>query len=204
MVHEQIRTRGISDPRVLAAMESVPRHLFVVALDVATAYNDTPRSIGFGQTISQPYIVALMTAALRVEPSDRVLEIGTGSGYQTAILSHLAREVYSVEFVKSLAEDAERRLHDVGCANVHIRVGDGYAGWPEEAPFDGIIVTAAPEEVPQSLIDQLAPEARLVIPVGVHYQELFAIDKVGGKLRREKLADVRFVPMVRRGGAGSE
>jgi protein-L-isoaspartate(D-aspartate) O-methyltransferase len=198
MVHDQIRTRGITDPLVLEAMEEVPRHRFVVPLDEAAAYDDNPLPIGFGQTISQPYIVALMTAALQLKEGDRVLEIGTGSGYQTAILSRLAREVYSIEFVKSLAEDAERRLQEFGCDNVHIRVSDGYEGWPEEAPFDGIIVTAAPEEVPDTLIAQLSPKGRLVIPVGVHYQELFAIEKVGDALRREKLADVRFVPMVRR------
>lgn len=199
MVREQIRDRGITDPRVLEAMEELPRHLFVVPLDQASAYHDSPLPIGFGQTISQPYIVALMTAALQATTDDRVLEIGTGSGYQTAILSRLAGDVFSIEFVTSLADDARLRLQELGCTNVRIRVGDGYEGWPEEAPFDGIIVTAAPEEVPQELVDQLAPGGRLVIPVGVHYQELLVLTKIGEELKREKLADVRFVPMVRRG-----
>ena len=198
MVNEQIRSRGIQDVRVLEVMEEVPRHLFVVEVDRSSAYNDNPLPIGFGQTISQPYIVALMTEALRVGPSDRVLEIGTGSGYQSAILSKLGAEVFSIEFVEPLGKQARRQLEALGYDNVHIRIGDGYDGWPEEAPFNAIIATAAPEKVPETLVAQLAADGRLVIPVGLHYQELIVLHRKGDEVRREKIADVRFVPMVRR------
>jgi protein-L-isoaspartate(D-aspartate) O-methyltransferase len=198
MVEEQIRRRGVRDERVLDAMRTVPRHHFVVPIDEASAYDDNPLPIGFGQTISQPYIVALMTEALAIDPQDRVLEIGTGSGYQSAILSMLAREVYSVETVDILGNTAERQLAAAGCDNVHVRIGDGYEGWPEEAPFNGILVTAAPEEIPEVLVDQLLVGGRLVIPVGRHFQELILLHKEERGVRREKLADVRFVPMVRR------
>jgi protein-L-isoaspartate(D-aspartate) O-methyltransferase len=197
MVHEQIRGRGIDDGRVLAAMEEVPRHVFVAPGDQASAYNDNPLPIGFGQTISQPYIVALMTEALKIKPSDRVLEIGTGSGYQTSILARLARDVFTIECVESLAKDALQRLREFNCDNAHVRIGDGYDGWPEEAPFDGIIVTAAPESVPETLVDQLTVDGRMVIPVGAYYQELVLLTREGDGVRREKITDVRFVPMVR-------
>jgi protein-L-isoaspartate(D-aspartate) O-methyltransferase len=196
MVENQIRRRDVRDPRVLRAMETVPRHLFVRPEDLSFAYSDSPMPIGHGQTISQPYIVALMTEILELEPTHRVLEIGTGSGYQAAVLSLLAREVYTVEFVEALGTQAEKRLASLGCANVHVRIGDGYAGWPEEAPFDAIIVTAAPETVPKTLIDQLGDGGRMAIPVGSYFQVLFRIVKRGGQTTEEKIADVRFVPMV--------
>jgi protein-L-isoaspartate(D-aspartate) O-methyltransferase len=198
MVREQIRNRGIDDERVLEAMREVPRHRFVVPVDRSAAYNDNPLPIGFGQTISQPYIVALMTECLCVTPDDRVLEIGTGSGYQSAILSKLAREVFSIELVEPLAEQAKRQLEELGCRNVRVRIGDGYDGWPEESPFDGIIVTAAPETIPEILIDQLAIGGRMVIPVGVHYQELILVRKDDDNAHSEKITDVRFVPLVRK------
>jgi len=198
MVEDQIRSRGIRDERVLNTMKAVPRHHFVVPIDQSSAYDDNPLPIGFGQTISQPYIVALMTEALGVDPQDRLLEIGTGSGYQSAILSKLAREVYSVETVDTLGNTARRQLAAAGCDNVHIRIGDGYEGWPEKAPFNGIVVTAAPETIPEALVDQLLVGGRLVIPVGRHYQELILLHKHERGVRREKLADVRFVPMVKK------
>jgi len=198
MVREQIRDRGIQSDAVLEAMEGVPRHLFVASADRESAYRDGPLPIGFGQTISQPYIVALMTEALGVQPEDRILEIGTGSGYQTAILSRLARDVYTIESVEALSKEAGQKLNRLGCDNVHQRIGDGYAGWPEEAPFDGIVVTAAPEEIPPVLVDQLRTGGRLVIPVGVGYQELVLLLKEGEGVQRQKLADVRFVPMVKK------
>jgi protein-L-isoaspartate(D-aspartate) O-methyltransferase len=198
MVEDQIRSRGIRDERVLATMKTVPRHHFVVPTDQSSAYNDNPLPIGFGQTISQPYIVALMTEALEIDPDDRVLEIGTGSGYQSAILSKLAREVYSVEFVETLGHTAKRQLAAIGCDNVHVRIGDGYEGWPEKAPFSSVVVTAAPNEIPEVLVDQLLTGGRLVIPIGRHYQELILLHKEEGGVRREKLADVRFVPMVKK------
>jgi protein-L-isoaspartate(D-aspartate) O-methyltransferase len=198
MVEKQLRDRGIRDPRVLAVMEALPRHLFVASADRASAYADSPLPIGFGQTISQPYIVALMTEALELVPEQRVLEIGTGSGYQTAVLARLAREVFSIESVSALADEAQRRLGDLGIRNVQIRVGDGYRGWPEEAPFDCVIATAAPETVPDSLVAQLADGGRMVIPIGVQYQELIVLHKNGEKVARKKIADVRFVPMVKR------
>lgn len=198
MVEDQIRSRGIRDERVLTTMETVHRHHFVVLTDQSSVYNDNPLPIGFGQTISQPYIVALMTEALEIEPDDRVLEIGTGSGYQSAILSKLAREVYSVEFVETLGHTAKRQLAAIGCHNVHVRIGDGYVGWPEKAPFNSIVVTAAPNEIPETLVDQLLTGGRLVIPVGRHHQELILLHKEEGGVRREKLADVRFVPMVKK------
>jgi len=199
MVEEQIRSRGIRDERVLTAIEIVPRHHFVVPADQSSAYNDNPLSIGFCQTISQPYIVALMTEALQIGPDDRVLEIGTGSGYQAAILSELAREVYSVESIDTLGNTAGRQLAAIGCDNVHLRIGDGYEGWAEKAPFNGIVVTAAPEKIPEVLVDQLLMGGRLVIPIGLQYQELILLHKEARGVRREKLADVRFVPMVKRG-----
>ena len=196
MVDKQIRRRGVTDPRLLAALESVPRHLFVPENYRAESYDDHPLPIGYDQTISQPYIVALMTDAVRLRGDERVLEIGTGSGYQAAVLSLMAKDVFSIEIVEPLGEQARARLWDLGYRNVEVRVGDGYKGWPEEAPFDAIVVTAAPKKVPQALIDQLADGGRLVVPVGTRHQELLVLTRDGDKIREEKLADVRFVPMV--------
>jgi protein-L-isoaspartate(D-aspartate) O-methyltransferase len=198
MVDEQIRRRDVKDPRVLRAMETVPRHLFVRPEDIPFAHADSPLPIGRGQTISQPYIVALMTELLEIEPDHRVLEIGTGSGYQSAVLSLLAKDVYTVEFLESLAVPARKLLASLGYGNVHVKVGDGYEGWPEEAPFDAIIVTAAPETVPEALSSQLKEGGRMAIPVGSYFQELILVVKTAGRLREKKVADVRFVPMVRR------
>jgi len=197
MVREQIQARGIHDPRVLQAMREVKRHLFVPAESAEDAYEDYPLPIGEGQTISQPYIVALMTELLELKAEDRVLEIGTGSGYQGAILSRLAREVYSIEIVPSLGETARKRLDLLGYDNVQVKVGDGYQGWPEKAPFDAIIVTAAPPEIPQALVEQLAEGGRMVVPVGTNYQELMRLDKKDGRVTKRVITAVRFVPMVK-------
>jgi protein-L-isoaspartate(D-aspartate) O-methyltransferase len=197
MVETQIVSRGVRDPRVLAAMREVPRHLFVDGPERAHAYEDSPLPIGGHQTISQPYIVALMTELLDLQPEERVLEIGTGSGYQSAVLSRVCREVYSIEIVPELAEAAARRLKQLGYANVTVKQGDGYRGWPEHAPFDGIIVTAAPERIPQPLIEQLAPNGRMVIPVGGFFQELKVFRKdASGKVTEQAILPVRFVPMT--------
>jgi protein-L-isoaspartate(D-aspartate) O-methyltransferase len=191
------RWPDISDRAVLAAMAAVPRHLFVPPQHREMAYEDAPLPIGRGQTISQPYIVALMTQALRLTPASRVLEVGTGSGYQAAILAHITPHVWSIETLPELAETARARLHGLGYP-VQVRLGDGRLGWPEQAPFDGIIVTAAAPDVPPALAAQLADGGRLVIPVGESTwdQLLWLIEKVGGRLRRELLAEVRFVPLV--------
>ncbi|MCD6290658.1 MAG: protein-L-isoaspartate(D-aspartate) O-methyltransferase [Anaerolineae bacterium] len=188
----------ITDERVLNAIARVPRAEFVPPDLREHAFSDYPLPIGYGQTISQPYIVALMTQLLRLKPDDRVLEVGTGSGYQTAILAELAREVYSVEAIRSLAEAARRRLRRLGYTNVHIRHGDGALGWPEHAPYDAIIVTAAPEELPPALIDQLAEGGRMVIPLGPEYAEqmLYLVEKRGGRVLPRPVAPVRFVPLV--------
>ncbi len=188
----------ITDPRVLKAIARVPRAEFVPPELRDQAYSDLPLPIGHGQTISQPYVVALMTQLLRLQPEDKVLEIGTGSGYQTAILAELAREVYSVEAIKDLAEKARERLARLGYRNVHIRYGDGALGWPEHAPYDAIIVTAAPERVPPALVDQLAEGGRLVIPIGPEYSEqmLWLIEKQDGRIRTQPIAPVRFVPLI--------
>jgi protein-L-isoaspartate(D-aspartate) O-methyltransferase len=196
MVKEQIERRGIADERVLDALRRVKRHLFVPTADVDEAYEDHPLAIGHGQTISQPYIVALMTESVDPKPTDRVLEIGTGSGYQAAVLSLLVKEVYSIEIVDALGRAAEQRLKDLGYANVHVLIGDGYQGWPEHAPFDAIVVTAAPPEVPAALVDQLAEGGRMVVPVGTSYQELLLIEKKNGKTSKRVVTTVRFVPMV--------
>ncbi len=201
MVDDQIRRRDVTDKRVLWAMETVPRHLFVRAEDLTQAYNDTPLPLGLGQTISQPYIVALMTELLGLEPSHRVLEIGTGSGYQAAVLSLLAGDVFSVERVESLGAEARERLVSLGYDNIRVKIEDGYAGWPEAAPFDAIMITAAPERVPDTLIEQLADGGRMVVPVGVHFQELYRIVKHGDTTTEEKIANVRFVPMVEGNGS---
>jgi len=200
MVDSQLRRQGIADPRVLAAMRKVPRHAFVPADQQARAYDDRPLPIGFGQTISQPYIVAFMTEALALAPTDVVLEIGTGSGYQAAVLGEIAREVYTIELLPELAERAGRTLEAQGYRNVHVRAGDGYHGWPEQAPFAKIIVTAAPEEVPTALVDQLAVGGTLVVPVGPPggVQELRVMRKTDRGLLTERSLPVRFVPMVKK------
>lgn len=198
MVRSQIRARGVRDERVLAAMEQVPRHEFVPEGQRPHAYEDRPLPIGEGQTISQPYIVALMTELLAVEEGDKILEIGTGSGYQAAVLAQLTPNVYTIEIIQSLAERAEETLTRLGYETVHVKAGDGYLGWPEYAPFDGIIVTCAPEEVPEALAEQLAEGGRMVIPVGPQWtnQTLYVLRKSEGRLRQKEVIPVRFVPMV--------
>lgn len=202
MVEQQLRARDIVDERVLAAMGRVPRHLFVEPALEHYAYEDRPLSIGAGQTISQPYIVALMVQLLRVQPSHRVLEVGTGSGYQAAILAELAAEVYTVEIIPSLAEGACARLEALGYRNVHVRHGDGYEGWPEIAPFDGIVVAAGAPEIPLPLIEQLREGGRIAIPVGIvrGTQDLILGEKRGGKLHVRSIAPVLFVPLTGKGG----
>jgi len=197
MVHQQLVTRGINDARVLGAMAKVPREEFVPPDARAAGYEDGPLPIGYGQTISQPYIVAFMTEQLRPKPSDRVLEIGTGSGYQAAILAELVSEVYSIEITEPLAKNAEATLQRLGYKNVHVKIGDGYKGWPEEAPFDAIVVTCAPEKVPQPLVDQLKDGARMIIPVGDRFaQQLYLLEKKNGQLKQSATLPVRFVPMA--------
>jgi protein-L-isoaspartate(D-aspartate) O-methyltransferase len=196
---EKIRSRGVTDAAVLAALEAVPRHLFVPAAERPKAYRDCPLPIGDGQTISQPYMVALMTSLLELRPGERVLEIGTGSGYQAAVLSHVAAEVYTIEIRKPLAERARRILAELGLRNVHARVGDGFQGWPDAAPFDGILVTAAPPSVPDPLLRQLRVGGRLVIPVGDRnaLQSLLVLTKrPDGGFDRSNVMPVFFVPMT--------
>lgn len=190
--------RDIKDQRVLDAMRRVPRHEFVPEEYRDQAYDDHPLPIGYGQTISQPYIVAFMTEQLRPKPTDRVLEIGTGSGYQAAVLSLLVAEVYTIEIIEPLARRAAQDLARLGYNNVKVRHGDGYLGWPEAAPFDSIIVTCAPDEVPQTLIDQLKEGGRMIIPVGdLGDQDLWLLVKEGNVVRRQAVLPVRFVPMIR-------
>ncbi len=197
MVQRQLMTRGINDARVLAAMAKVPREEFVPLDARAASYGDGPLPIGYGQTISQPYIVAFMTEQLRAKPNDRVLEVGTGSGYQAAILAELVSEVYSIEIVEPLAKNAEAILQRLGYKNVHLKIGDGYQGWPEEGPFDAIIVTCAPAKVPQPLVDQLKDDGRMVIPVGDRFaQQLYLLEKKNGQLKQSATLPVRFVPMT--------
>jgi protein-L-isoaspartate(D-aspartate) O-methyltransferase len=197
MVREQIQARGVKDKRVLRAMEKVKRHLFVPPGGQSEAYEDHPLPIGAGQTISQPYIVGLMTEALRLKVGGRVLEIGTGSGYQAAILGELAKEVYTIEIVPSLGQRAGKLLKDLGYKNISVRVGDGYKGWPDKAPFDGIMLTAAPSKVPEPLIQQLKLGGALVAPVGAAGdQRLIRLTRTATGVRREHLLDVRFVPMT--------
>ena len=196
MVDTQLAARDIRDPKVLAAMKRVPRHLFVPESERRSAYVDGPLPIGQGQTISQPYIVAYMTQALDLQPGDRVLEIGTGSGYQAAVLAELVREVYTIEIVPELARRAELTLLELRYTNVHVRAGDGYRGWPEKAPFDAIIVTAAPDHVPQPLVDQLAIGGKLVIPVGTWEQEMVILTKTEKGVLERRTIGVRFVPMT--------
>jgi protein-L-isoaspartate(D-aspartate) O-methyltransferase len=198
MVERQIASRGVTARRVLDAMRTVPRERFVPPELASRAYDDSPLPIGLGQTISQPYIVAYMTELLRTEPDHRVLEIGTGSGYQAAILGSLAREAYTIEIVPALARRAAVVLKELGYGNVHVREGDGYAGWPEEAPFDRILVTAAPETIPQALLDQLAPGGVLVAPVGSTTQWISVVEKTGHGIIERRTIPVRFVPFTRR------
>lgn len=196
-----VRSKTELDPRVLEAMARVPRHEFVPASERASAYRNRPLPIGQRQTISQPFIVALMTDLLEAKPEDRVLEVGTGSGYQAAVLSHLVREVYSIEIVPPLAKEAAETMQRLGYTNVTTRIGDGYLGWPEHAPYDGIIVTAAPDHVPPALVEQLKPGGRLVIPVGGIDQDLMVIEKNAyGTTTSTEVVPVRFVPLTRTEG----
>jgi len=199
MIDRDLRGRNITDRRVLEAMARVPRHRFVAEGQAARAYADRPLTIGHGQTISQPYIVALMTQLAAPKPEGRALDVGTGSGYQAAVLGELCKEVYGIEIVEPLAEGAKKRLAALGYQNITVRHGDGYQGWKEKAPFDVIIVAAAPDHVPKPLVDQLATGGRMVIPVGGHWwnQELLLIEKqADGTLRQKKVAAVAFVPMT--------
>jgi protein-L-isoaspartate(D-aspartate) O-methyltransferase len=201
MVTRQLKARDITDPRVLAAMGTVPRHRFVPGYLTPLAYSDQPLPIGSGQTISQPYIVALMSQWAEVKPGDKVLEVGTGSGYQAAVLAELTDRVFSIELLPELAESAKNRLRDLGYERIQLRCGDGYQGWPEEAPFDAILVTATAPEVPQALKEQLKEGGRLVIPVGTpgFVQQLLRLRKVKGELKEEERLPVLFVPLVKPG-----
>ena len=200
MVREQIEARGVRDPAVLGAMRTVPRHEFVLPEHRSLAYTDRPLPIGLGQTISQPYIVALMTELLEPEPGDRVLEVGTGSGYQAAVAARLVGHVYSIELLPELARSAAERLERLGVSNVEVRAGDGYLGWPEHAPFDGILVTAGADHVPPPLLEQLAPGARMVIPVeGAGGDQVLQVleKREDGSVDVREVAPVRFVPLLR-------
>jgi protein-L-isoaspartate(D-aspartate) O-methyltransferase len=197
MVQQQLMARDIHEERVLAAMAKVPREQFVPADERAVAYTDHPLPIGYDQTISQPYIVAFMTEQLHPKRSDRVLEIGTGSGYQAAILAELVAEVYTIEIAEPLARNAETTLARLGYKNVRVKTGDGYKGWPENAPFDAIIVTCAPDRVPKPLTDQLKDGGRMIIPVGNRFaQQLYLLEKKNGQLKESAVLPVRFVPMA--------
>ncbi len=198
MVKEQIVSRGIKDARVIEVMKNTPRHLFVPAESQSLAYNDYPLSIGEEQTISQPYIVAIMTELLQLKGNEKVLEIGTGSAYQAAILSQLCKQVFTIEIVKSLADSAKIRLQKLGYKNTKVILGDGYKGLPDYAPFDCIIVTAAPEEVPEELVKQLKTGGRMVVPVGKTTQDLILITKDKDGIKQEKIIGVRFVPMIKK------
>ncbi|MCM8800265.1 MAG: protein-L-isoaspartate(D-aspartate) O-methyltransferase [Candidatus Omnitrophica bacterium] len=198
MVKTQIEARGIKDRKVLEAMLKVERHKFVPEELKAFSYDDGPLPIGEGQTISQPYIVALMTELLELKGDEKVLEIGTGSGYQAAILAELAKEVYTIEIIEVLAEKAKKVLKELGYKNIYVRVGDGYLGWPEKAPFDAIIVTCAPSQIPKALIEQLKEGGRLVIPVGDFFQNLKLVIKRKNKIYIKDILPVAFVPMIRK------
>lgn len=197
MVRDQIQKRGVKDERVLDAMRTVPRHLFVPGHLRHRAYHDTPLPIGFEQTISQPYIVAFMTEAVSPGPRDKVLEIGSGSGYQAAVMSLLTKEVYTIEIIGPLAEEAAGRVKELGYENVYVMQGDGYNGHPDKAPYDIIIVTAAPPSIPQELKGQLKVGGRMIVPVGQFYQELYLIERSEDGYTQESILPVRFVPMVR-------
>ena len=198
MVDNQIRRRGVTDRQVLEAMERVPRHEFVPDRLKDQAYGDFPLSIGYGQTISQPYIVALMSECLALEPSDKVLEIGTGSGYQAAVLAEIVSQVYSVEILKPLADEAAGRLKRLGYTNVHVRHADGYYGWQDHAPYDAIIVTCAADHIPPALVEQLADGGRLVLPVGPpgDQQTLWEVTKRGEEIAQKDITGVLFVPLT--------
>lgn len=197
MVEEQIKKRGIKDPVIIEAFLKVPRHRFVPTKYRKMAYKDHPLPIGEGQTISQPYIVAYMTQILNLSKTDKVLEIGTGSGYQAAILGELSDSVYTIEIITSLGNRASKLLQEMGYSNVKVKIGDGYQGWEKYAPFDAIIVTCAPTEIPNALKNQLKEGGRIIIPVGsLHYQNLVYLKKVNNQIKEEKVFPVRFVPMV--------
>ena len=199
MVREQLQARDIREESVLKAMATIPRHLFVPANKMVYAYEDSPLSIGEGQTISQPYMVAFMTQALELGEDDKVLEIGTGSGYQAAVLAEIVSRVFTIEIVPSLGKAARERLLKMGYGNIEVKIGDGYAGWPEEAPFDAIMVTAGAEEIPEPLVRQLAEGGRMLIPLGPHHgiRDLVLIRRKKGKIRKKSLMKVRFVPFTR-------
>jgi protein-L-isoaspartate(D-aspartate) O-methyltransferase len=202
MVERQIKARGVKDPNVIAAMLKVPRHMFIDPSLWNEAYEDHPVPIGEGQTISQPYIVALMTELLSLKRGEKVLEIGTGSGYQAAILAEITDQdkVFTIEINEKLAKKAMKRLKDLGYDKINVMIGDGYKGWPENAPFDAIIVTAAPSHIPQPLLDQLAEGGRMVIPVGETFQELLLITKRNGKIEKKVVTSVLFVPLIKESG----
>lgn len=197
MVNDQIVSRGIKDQKVISAMKNTPRHLFIPKNLIINAYDDRPLPIGQGQTISQPYIVAIMTELLKLKGNEKVLEIGTGSGYQAAILSQLVDTCYTIELLKILADSAGARLKQLGYNNVIVKCDNGYEGWTEHAPFDCIIITAAPEEIPEKLVEQLKINGRMVVPVGKYYQNLMHITKTGKGITKEDIIAVRFVPMVK-------
>jgi protein-L-isoaspartate(D-aspartate) O-methyltransferase len=197
MVETQLKARDITDQRVLDVMLKVERHKFVPKEYQHLAYIDEPLPIGFGQTISQPYIVAKMTELLELNKNDKVLEIGTGSGYQAAILAELCKEVYTIEIIPELAQRAEKLLKELGYKNIFVKVGDGYYGWPEHAPFDKIIVTCAPKEIPQKLVEQLKDGGKMVVPVGDVFQELVVVEKHNGVVTKKNVFPVRFVPMIK-------
>jgi len=200
MINSQIKSRGLTNERLLKAMLKVERHLFVPLIHRHLAYEDRPLPIGEGQTISQPYIVALMTELLELKGGEKVLEIGTGSGYQTAILAELVREVYTIEVLESLAERSQKLLKELGYENIKVKRQDGFLGWPQDAPFDAIIVTCAPEEIPPVLLEQLAEGGRLVLPVGINWQELKQLKKIEGKIVTKDIIPVSFVSMLREKG----
>jgi len=196
MVRDQIEIRGVRDQNVLKAMRTVERHRFVPPEVAQVAYEDRPVSIGRDQTISQPYIVAYMTEALELKPGDKVLEIGTGSGYQAAVLAEIAGEVYTIEIIEELASTARARLSEMGYDNIVVKQGDGYYGWPEKAPFDAIIITAAPPRIPAELLNQLKIGGKMIVPVGTIHQELLLVERTESGIKKRSLLPVRFVPMV--------
>lgn len=197
MVERQIRRRGIENETVLTAISKVPRHRFVDPVVAHLAYGDFPLPIGHDQTISQPYIVAYMTDVAEISSQEKVLEIGTGSGYQAAILGELAKEVYTIEIIPELAAKASQTLQELGYTNVHVKAGDGYQGWPEHAPYDAIVVTAAPNQIPEPLVKQLAVNGKMIIPVGTWYQDMMILTKTTDGVLQERTIPVRFVPLTR-------
>jgi protein-L-isoaspartate(D-aspartate) O-methyltransferase len=202
MVEQQVRQRGITQPEVLSAMEQVPRHLFVPDSLRTEAYSDQPLVLGQGRTVYQPYVVALMTSLLGLKRGDKVLEVGTGSGYHAAVLSRIAREVYSIEIVPTVASQATKRLSVLGYHNVEVRVGDGYRGWPEKGPFDAILLSAAPTQIPKPLLDQLREGGKMVAPVGGFFQDLLVITKTSEGLEKRTVIPVRLSPMKGRAQDG--